>query len=241
MKSFDNVYITGDTHGDFNGIKNFCIDRDTTKNDLIIILGDSGLNYYGENNSRERNLKKVVNNLPITIFCIRGNHEARPEDRINIKSIDYNIGNNVYREDCYESILYAQDGGEYIFNNKKILTIGGAYSVDKYYRLIRGWNWFSNEMLSQEEQDLIYNKCRDKHYDYVFTHTCPIEWEPTDLFLSMIDQDSVDKTMEQFLSKIEKHITYDNWFFGHYHDDRIKMFNNPKINMLFHKIITLEE
>ena len=38
-------YITGDTHGEFNRIKKFIYEHNTTKDDVLIILGDAGINY----------------------------------------------------------------------------------------------------------------------------------------------------------------------------------------------------
>ena len=40
------IYITGDTHRDFSRIYNFCEREETTRDDIMIILGDSGINYY---------------------------------------------------------------------------------------------------------------------------------------------------------------------------------------------------
>ena len=39
--------ITGDKHGDFRRIDALCSLAGTTKDDLLIILGDAGINYYG--------------------------------------------------------------------------------------------------------------------------------------------------------------------------------------------------
>ena len=41
-------YITGDTHGLFQRIKDYSYNNATTKEDVLIILGDAGINYYGE-------------------------------------------------------------------------------------------------------------------------------------------------------------------------------------------------
>ncbi|MCQ2521681.1 MAG: metallophosphoesterase [Lachnospiraceae bacterium] len=70
------IYITGDTHGDMSRIVRFCERVETSKEDCMIILGDVGLNYYGD--SRDRKNKEKVASLPITLFCIHGNHERRP-------------------------------------------------------------------------------------------------------------------------------------------------------------------
>ena len=40
-------YITGDTHGDFSRIERFCREMHPDRNDVMIILGDAGFNYYG--------------------------------------------------------------------------------------------------------------------------------------------------------------------------------------------------
>lgn len=41
----------------------------------------------------------------------------------------------VYVEEQYPNILFAKDGEIYNFNGKKVMPIGGAYSIDKYYRI----------------------------------------------------------------------------------------------------------
>lgn len=53
------IYITGDTHRDFNRIKEFCKKLNTTKDDIMIILGDAGINYYGNENGDVK-LKKCL-------------------------------------------------------------------------------------------------------------------------------------------------------------------------------------
>ena len=40
------VYLTGDTHGDFRRIKQFCFKVTPTLDDTLIILGDASFNYY---------------------------------------------------------------------------------------------------------------------------------------------------------------------------------------------------
>ena len=71
------IYLTGDTHGDFRRVAAFCDKEGTKKDDVLVILGDAGLNYYG--NPKDKRLKQQLSELPITLFCIHGNHEKRPE------------------------------------------------------------------------------------------------------------------------------------------------------------------
>ena len=69
-------YITGDTHRDFHRIEDFCARIHPTSEDVMIILGDAGINYYG--GWRDKDLKRWLAGLPLTLFSIHGNHEQRP-------------------------------------------------------------------------------------------------------------------------------------------------------------------
>jgi len=44
MRETPITIITGDTHGDFGRVESMCALADTTKDDLLIILGDVGIN-----------------------------------------------------------------------------------------------------------------------------------------------------------------------------------------------------
>lgn len=159
------IYITGDTHGDMNRIVRFCERMETSQEDIMIILGDVGLNYYGD--SRDRRNKEKVANLPITLFCIHGNHERRPTTIVEYKLQEWN-GGKVWVEEAYPNILFAKDGEIYDIAGMKTIVIGGAYSVDKFYRLSKGYNWFEDEQPSDEikayvEKQLSTWKWRNKN------------------------------------------------------------------------------
>ena len=210
------VYLTGDTHGDFRRIKQFCQRMNTTPDDTLIILGDAGFNYFG--NYRDRNAKVFASKLPITLFCIHGNHEMRPASIPTYKEKLYRDG-IVWYEEAYSNILFAKDGEIYNIDGKKCLVIGGAYSVDKFYRLAMGWNWFSDEQPSEEIKQQVEQKLASVSFtvDIVLSHTCPVQYEPTEVFLKEVDQSTVDKSTENWLGEIEQKLTYDKWYCGHYH------------------------
>lgn len=233
-------FITGDTHGGFNTItrvSNIIRNNPELKPEEIgvIILGDCGLNFYL--NKTDKKHKKMLNNMGVKIYCVRGNHEQRPEliETMHLEN-DFQVGNMTWMEEEFPNIRYFADGGNYVIDGHPTLVIGGAYSVDKYWRLIRaGYSatdgaiadpkkcgWFKDECLTQEEMAAIQESNVGKKFDLVLTHTAPIDWEPTDLFLSMIDQSKVDKTMEVWMSKFKDMITWGIWLFGHYHADRLE-------------------
>ena len=128
-------------------------------------------------------------------------------------------GGIVYCEDEFPNLLFAKDGEIYDFDGKKAIAIGGAYSIDKYYRLRYGLPWFKSELPTEEIKDYVESqleKCNWK-VDYVFTHTVPVNYEPVWAFLPGIDQSKVDKTMEYWLQEIADRLECEGWFAGHYH------------------------
>lgn len=48
------IYITGDTHGKFRNVARFCEKMQTCKDDVLIILGDAGINYYGPEQDKRK-------------------------------------------------------------------------------------------------------------------------------------------------------------------------------------------
>ena len=224
--------ITGDIHRVFTRFNG--LDEKIGEEFAVIILGDVGINYMLD--ERDYQLKRYLEKYNCVFYCVRGNHEERPEN-CNIPLIwDVNVMGEVYCEKEFPHIRYFKDGGVYSIEGKKVLVIGGAYSVDKEYRLSKGLHWFESEQLTADEKEKILEKVRGQHFDVVLSHTCPLDWEPRDLFLSFIDQTTVDKRMEIFLNVIKNHITFDKYFFGHYHADR---WERENVRQLYEDIIEL--
>ena len=54
------IYITGDTHGDFRNVARFCKKMQTSKDDVLIILGDAGINYYGSEQDKRKKISGIT-------------------------------------------------------------------------------------------------------------------------------------------------------------------------------------
>ena len=264
------IYLTGDTHGDFRRVALFCDKVKSTKDDILIILGDAGINYYGK--PKDNRAKQQLSELPITLFCIHGNHEMRPESISTYEEIDWH-GGKAYAESEYPSIVFAKDGEVYELNGKRCIAIGGAYSVDKYHRLAawgprriedslgrgeateqvsfspQGENeqaqsvttrdWWADEQPSEEVKAIVeqWLESENQNIDIVLSHTCPMKYIPREMFLSCVDQSSVDNSTEEWLDKIEDKLSYSQWYCGHYHTD--KTIDN--LRFLFEDFIELRE
>ena len=230
-------FLTGDCHRDFSRFENYPENITDYDNVAIIILGDAGINYCLD--ERDSQLKDyLTKHYKFRIYCVRGNHEARPQNVPSMKLVyDEDVCGDVYMEEAWPQIRYFKDWGIYTLGKYRVAVIGGAYSVDKEYRLIRGASWFEDEQLSVDEMLECTRDFMGEEVDLVLSHTCPICWEPTDLFLSMIDQSSVDKSMELFLEELAKVFRWKVWCFGHYHADRLE---RPRVEQFFKDLEELD-
>lgn len=241
------IYITGDIHGDtsrFLELKYFC--KDTPDAEWIICLGDVGLNYYGKDTPGEQYIKKVASGIPAKLFCIHGNHERRPSGEDGYQMVALKEGpirGFMWWNPEYPNQYFAIDAGLYKIQTSErqltALVCGGAYSVDKYYRLQNGWNWWSDEQPSDSTKDLTKYMAEKRQIDIMLTHTCPLRFIPTELFIDGIDQSTVDQSTEEFFDELYEQFPADHkpmWYFGHFHGNKY----TDEYVMLFDDIIELK-
>ena len=221
------IYYTGDIHGDPYEVIQFCDSKKLTEQDTLVLLGDVGANYY--RNRRDTEMKKVLTAVKPTMLCIHGNHEIRPASISSYRTKQWN-GGAVWVEEAFPRLLFAMDGEIFDLEGLRHLVIGGAYSVDKFYRLARGYGWWPDEQPSQEIKDKVIQTLDACGWqvDTVLSHTCPYPYEPREAFLPMIDQSTVDDSTEKWLEEIERKLKYGHWFCGHWHIDRM--------HFLFHSV-----
>lgn len=241
-------FITGDKHRHFDRVKKFCREMNTRRKDVLIILGDTGFNYYDD--KRDDELKKEISALNITLFCLHGNKENRPQNVGTYGTRNF-CGGKVYYEPKYPNIYFAIDGEIYIFEGKKYMVVGGAHSVDKMRCLEEGTPFWFDEMPDDTvkatvEQNLLNEE--NKIYG-MMTHTCPIGYLPTEMFMSTRQNASIkrkprkakskklfkpdiDRSTEIWLGELEKKLDYKIWFCGHYHIDK----QIDKVQMMCHDI-----
>ncbi len=210
------IYITGDTHSDFGRYKDFSKRIHPTQDDMVIILGDAGLNYSGDEKDKDK--KTYVSQFPFTTFCIHGNHEMRPATIPSYETKEYR-GGLVWYEPEFPNILFAKDGEVYDLDGRAAIVIGGAYSVDKHLRLAYGYRWFEDEQPSDEIKAEVESRLEGLDYkvDIVLSHTCPYKYMPKEGAMADLDLSRVDTGTEEWLDQIEERLDYQKWYCGHYH------------------------
>ena len=229
------IYITGDTHRDFERVGDLAFSVGSTVDDVMVILGDAGINYYGEPEDSE--LKAHLSELPISLLCIHGNHEMRPESIGTYEEKEWR-GGIVYYEANFPDLLFAKDGEIYDLESRSCIAIGGAYSVDKYLRMLSGTIcWWPDEQPSEEIMQNVEARLEAEGWkiDIVLSHTCPNRYIPRHAFLPFIAQGTVDNSTEEWLDYIESKLSYDHWFCGHFHTNETV----DNIRFMFEDIIDL--
>lgn len=241
-------FITGDKHRNFDRVKEFCRQMGTRRKDILIILGDAGFNYYDD--KRDDDLKREMSRLNITLFCLHGNKENRPQN-VGTYGIRSFCDGKVYYEPKYPNILFAIDGEIYTFEGNKYMVVGGAHSVDKMRCLEEETPFWEDEMPDEQTKELVEARLQQENNKIygMMTHTCPIDYLPTEMFMSTkqaaslkrkprwkkkkkLFKPDIDRSTEIWLGALEKNLDYKIWFCGHYHVDK----PIDKIHMMCHEI-----
>lgn len=241
-------FITGDKHRNFTAVKRFCCAMNTRRKDVLIILGDAGFNYYGD--KRDDKLKEEISSLNITLFCIHGNKEDRPQN-VGTYGIRSFCGGKVYYEPKYPNIYFAIDGEIYTFEGKRYMVVGGAHSVDKMRCIEENKPFFADEMPNDVIKARVENRLAAENNSIygMMTHTCPIDYLPTEMFMSTkqnaeikrkpkkakskkIFKPDIDRSTEEWLGRLERSLDYEIWYCGHYHIDK----QLDKVYMMYNEI-----
>lgn len=200
------IGITGDTHGDPFLSQIFSAKRKGLTH--LIVCGDFGYVWMGS--KYENDILDYINNIGIQVLFIDGNHD----NHILLRQypIQNKFGGKV--RVIRDNIIYLLRGEVYTINDKKFLTIGGARSIDRDFR-IKNVSWWEEEILNEKERsNTLYNLHLNNYkIDYIITHT---------IFNEVINELVQNPTLDEvsiFLDEIKSIVTFDCWYFGHLHED----------------------
>ena len=227
------IYITGDTHATIDWEKinttRFPEQRDLTKSDYLIIVGDFGGVWDGGN--QDRYVIRNYNSRNFTTLFIDGNHENHDLlDAFPVK--EWNGGKVHYISD---SVIHLMRGQVYTIDGIRFFTMGGAESIDKIYRK-EGVSWWERELPSNEEYEEALRTLEKVDYevDVVLTHCAP-EGYLCNRMPGIYDR--YRNGLTSFLDFLitECGLKFDHWYFGHYHMD----LDWENFTVLYNKIVTL--
>ena len=208
------VVLSGDTHGtlDISKVIDFFNEHDGfTRDDYLIILGDVAV--CGFSKEDEMQTKDVLNELPVTVLFIDGNHENFSE--LNSYDVEQWNGGKVHF--IRDNIIHLMRGQVFNIGGKKFFTFGGAYSIDRDTR-IKDYTWFPEEIPTDEEYEegLANLEKNDFEVDYILTHTGPSEAVSYMGYGEWADE---EVTLRKYLQRIADNTDFKAWYFGHFHED----------------------
>lgn len=230
------IFITGDTHGDFKRFtpENFCEQTTLTKEDIVLICGDFGGVWYGD--ERDSRGLDWLEGRPFTTAFVPGNHENY--DALRKYPLDLWHGGNIRR--IRPSVLLLERG--HIFNlcGKQFFAMGGASSHDiqdgilepddplcgqKVQMLcalgaafrVDHLSWWKEELPSADEYQTARTSLEKAGWkvDYIITHCCPSSIQ--DVFSGGLYQRD---QLTDFFDEVCQRCRFKVWFFGHYHANR---------------------
>ncbi|MEE1219090.1 MAG: metallophosphoesterase [Ruminococcus sp.] len=258
------IFVTGDCHGEFSKLsyKSFPEQKEMTKDDFVIICGDFGAvwDYNGQNSSERYWLKWLNERNFITVF-VDGNHENY--DRLNndYPIVDFHGGK---AHKINDSVFHLLRGEIFDFQGLRFLAFGGAASHDISYgvlnkedfksekhfkekcRILRKRrqnfrinrvNWWEEELPSELEIQNCENNLAKCNYkvDYVIAHSAP-QSIVSNIQRESSGPDEINK-LTAYFDDLCCRLKFNNWFFGHYHDNRKFM---SKYVLLYEQVIRIK-
>lgn len=207
------IFITGDTHipldiSKLNSDK-FPQQKELTKNDYVIICGDFGGIWYG--NEKDNYWLNWLEKKNFSTLFVDGNHENFAA-LSQYEECSWNGGKVQF---IRPSVIHLMRGYVFDLEGIKIFAMGGARSSDRMFRTI-GKSWWPQEMPNAEEirrarQNLAIN---DNQVDIMITHDAPQS------IARMIDfAKSEDDELMPFFDELRNTVGYRHWYFGHFHED----------------------
>ena len=237
------IYITGDTHGDFNRFSTqvFPEQKAMTKEDFVIILGDFGGVWRTDPKDRTENYwLDWLEEKNFTTLFLDGNHENY--DRLAAYPVQKWNGGKV--QAVRPSVLHLMRGQVYQLEGKSFFVFGGAKSHDirdgvfeaddpRLLRILRlkkkghpGFqdlqcrvnhvSWWEQELPSEEEmqEGLRTLDAVGWDVDFILSHCLP-----TSLHLQAGEGQYVPDLLTDYLEEIWAEAGYGYWLCGHYHLD----------------------
>jgi UDP-2,3-diacylglucosamine pyrophosphatase LpxH len=201
----------GDNHWTFNYIREE-LDKDRLTDTVLIQVGDFGVGFkhIEKEKSVLRHLNLLLIEKNVTLYVLRGNHD-NPK-YYNNKQL--NLSNIILLEDY--SIL--------CINEHKVLTIGGAVSIDQIHR-IPGKSWWVGEKVVYS--DIVKELTG---ITIVASHTIPGEVPPPlDMKVPILEHYGLlqpwleyelrdeRELMTKIYAELQENNNIEKWYYGHYH------------------------
>ena len=247
------VFITGDTHGNFRRfLPEFFYEQEwLNKEDILLIAGDFGGVWYGDD--RDSNGLDFLEQRPFTTAFVSGNHENY--DALRAYPPEEWHGGKVRR--IRPSVLLLERGQVFELGGKRIFAMGGASGHDirdgilepddplfleRFQTLnaqgapfrVNHRSWWREELPSEAE----YREARTNlekagwAVDYIIPHCAP-----TIIQNALLREFSTPDALTDSLEEVCRQCRFKYHFFGHCHSNLVLQ---QKYVLLYEQILRLK-
>lgn len=213
MKANDRVLISGDTHGEFEDLSGAIRELSPA---AVIVAGDFG--YWHESDlveggSPEAFLHEGLRHPGVPVYFCDGNHENHAMLQALVREQGWE--NPI---EAGEDLFYLPRGSSLEIRGHKCLFMGGAFSIDKAWR-VEGKSWFPEEDVTEEEIERTLARPDLDSFDTVITHTCPSVCLPAvcaavGIQPEWVTSDATERALQRLLEAVPN---AKDWYFGHWH------------------------
>ena len=244
------IYLTGDTHAEFNRF--FRKTFDAAETDYVIICGDFG--GVWDESSYQKYWLDWLGAKPWTTLFVDGNHENY--DLLDSFPVSQWHGGKVHF--IRPNVIHLMRGQVFVIDGLRFFVMGGASSHDvssgilepddpdfyeKRRRLDRAralyrvnhLSWWKEELPSEEEyaEGLKNLAAVGNRVDVILSHCAPSSIQ--DILSGGFYQKDA---LTDYLDQIREQCSFRHWFFGHYHDNRDV---GQQFTLLYEKIVPLTD
>lgn len=182
----------------------------------IIQCGDFGLwpGWFGFVYLDRLNAALIEAN--VQLIWLDGNHEDY--DQLE-RFVKFNPMNDKGQTFIRSNILYSARGCAWTWDDKRFLTVGGAYSIDREWRTPHE-SWWEQEQLTDSQVKGVINNAVSRRakgkpeVDYMFTHDC----HPSTPFKHRLKDDLESTFHREKMREIAHAVRPSFWWHGHMHE-----------------------
>ena len=200
-RDFKRVLVVGDLHGNVMAARRAFVTAKRVKADVIFQVGDFGFWPHADGGAFLLACSEYSEMVDIPLYWIDGNHENHEMLTAVVKVYGF-----AHPIEIYPGVHYVPRGCRMIWGRRTILGLGGAYSIDKEWRLkedrdrrfmitnsgdyalgnhtalqqkildTEHWSWWPGEEITDEQVMRIIRE--GGLVDVMFTHDKPISSHP---------------------------------------------------------------
>lgn len=253
------IAVLGDIHGYFPILQQYTREYDL-KDTHFILAGDCGVGFktFKDDVNVYDYFNKMLKLNNNHLYLVRGNHDMpayfmkNPEQILNsVKDYPEKLGlesnlslSSIQQKfidvkESFSNVHFVEDYTILNLEDKNILCIGGAVSVDRGIRTA-GKSYWTDEVVVYNEEFLK----NTQNINHVITHNAPTFANPTSKGTIVESYAIHDSTLikdlnaeRQLLTKIYHDLTFngneiESWIYGHFHSSSRMEWGNTKFILL---------